>query len=522
MSTRAASAIEYAVPTYKAPDGAVWYHVLHGSVPGHQIDFILRPELPQGALKQQHFSHLSRLIKYIEPCQGSDFAFAVVNLSRDDTQHEPGRGGVGLILGLRVHGAKDHVGRPDPPFSHALVSVGRELDKSVLEEVAVSFYHHVLGGEALNGKGTDFYRAFALSAFSSPVTRELLSHYISRFSDLPRPGWGAAAHIWQADTSLLPRRLIILHEPDAPFRAIARCAARIAAMLYRSDIRWTSITTGREADIPNGVSIRLLPRQAAKICGLLPGAQGDRVISIEEVPEGEADIARQLFGATLVQRSAVGSMPWSVGPFSEGELDTEAPTIPQLEPPDPRPAGTNAIDNAPARVLLARSGEIAPLAEPQQMRPGDRSGQNRRRALIALSLLSFGIAVPAALFLLHGNAGESQTEAEGNEVREAPSQAPPRTADSSADPARQEENQPPSQDPGHLERGAAPVPPPNEKSAQAKASARGSRPSSPVARTGRKGEEQGGAPGVSPGSDELFGNPNLARPQSPRAATKLD
>src|SRR5687768_5326291 len=89
----------YAVPTYSAPAGVGWYHFLHGNVPGHQIDFIYRPEIPQGALSRQHFGHLARLMKYIEPRARCEFAFAIGNLSRDDSQHEPGHGGLAIIFG---------------------------------------------------------------------------------------------------------------------------------------------------------------------------------------------------------------------------------------------------------------------------------------------------------------------------------------------------------------------------------------------------------------------------------------
>ena len=49
-------------------------------------------------------------MKYIEPQSNEGFAFAIGNLSRDDTQHEPGHGGVALIFGLRIRGATGHAG----------------------------------------------------------------------------------------------------------------------------------------------------------------------------------------------------------------------------------------------------------------------------------------------------------------------------------------------------------------------------------------------------------------------------
>src|SRR5689334_6842305 len=96
----------YEVPTYDAPVGAAWFHFLHGNVPGHQIDFIYRHVVPWEALSRQHFGHLVRILRYVEPRDRNEQAFVIGNLSRDDTQHEPGRGGIAIVLGLRVHGAR--------------------------------------------------------------------------------------------------------------------------------------------------------------------------------------------------------------------------------------------------------------------------------------------------------------------------------------------------------------------------------------------------------------------------------
>src|SRR5262245_52904781 len=95
----------YVIPRYRAATDVTWYHVLHGNVPDHQIDFMYCPEVPQGLLTPTHFSHLARLMKYIEPQAGASLAFAIGNLSRDDTHHEPGHGALGLIFGMRIDGA---------------------------------------------------------------------------------------------------------------------------------------------------------------------------------------------------------------------------------------------------------------------------------------------------------------------------------------------------------------------------------------------------------------------------------
>src|SRR5262245_37070959 len=88
------------VPRYRAQGDVSWYHGLHGNVPRHRIDFMYCPEVPQGPLVPTHFSHLSRLMKHIEPHAGAPHAFAIGNLTRDDTQHAAGHGAIGLIFGV--------------------------------------------------------------------------------------------------------------------------------------------------------------------------------------------------------------------------------------------------------------------------------------------------------------------------------------------------------------------------------------------------------------------------------------
>jgi hypothetical protein len=282
----------YVVPSYRARDGAAWYHFLHGNVPGHQIDFIYRPEVPQGPLTRQHFSHLARLMKYIEPQSNERFAFAIGNLSRDDTQYEPGHGGVAIIFGLRIRGATDHAGRQDPPFAHGIAAVDRALDYPTLIASAVAFYRHVLGA----AESAEWYRAYVSGALEDPgAVRGVLEGYVERFGDLPEPPESTMAPAWETGGATQPRRIVVAHEDDVDFGAVAIAAARIAAVLYRSDIRWTVISNGREDDVPNGVSIRLLARTE------LSGADAAATVyDLADLPEDEVGLAAQLFGATPV------------------------------------------------------------------------------------------------------------------------------------------------------------------------------------------------------------------------------
>ncbi|MCK6586856.1 MAG: hypothetical protein L6Q76_04650 [Polyangiaceae bacterium] len=290
----------YAVPTYRAPEDTAWYHFLHGNVPGHQIDFMYRPELPQGLLTRQHFSHLERLIKYIEPHTNNPYAFAIGNLSRDDTQYEPGHGGLGMIFGFRIEGVTDHAGRQDPPFAHGIATVDRNLDAGVIFEAARSFYNHLFSKSGFENPSTVLYQEYVRFATKNPsVLSTVLKAYVEDFSDLPVPESSSLASKWLANEAAQPKRVVVVHPNDAPFRVIAQCAARIAAMLYQSNIKWSAITNGRESDLPGGVTVRLVAkrdRSAYESDGL--------VLRLDEVPEDEEGIAEQLFSARRVAQAS--------------------------------------------------------------------------------------------------------------------------------------------------------------------------------------------------------------------------
>ncbi|WP_437336973.1 hypothetical protein [Sorangium sp. So ce394] len=283
----------YVIPRYRAPAEAAWYHVLHGNIPGHQIDFMYCPEVPQGALTTTHFSHLARLMKYIEPATGATHAFAIGNLSRDDTQHEPGHGAVGLIFGFRIGGAIDHAGRGNPPFAHGLVAVDRDLGYTSLLEASATFYRHVMNATEVNSSAGMFYREYVGAVRDAPErVAHVLERYVEEFGDLPYLRRSSATWDWVADEGSLPKRVVIVHKHDEPFGAIAHAAARIATVLYRSNIKWTSITSGREADIPGGVSVRFVRERDVTM-----EDRHGALLRIEDVAEDEGEIARKLFGA---------------------------------------------------------------------------------------------------------------------------------------------------------------------------------------------------------------------------------
>lgn len=288
----------YEVPTYKVPSGASYYHFLHGNVPGHQIDFIYRPEVPQEPLTRQHFSHLSRLVKYIEPRHGSAYAFAIGNLSRDDTQYEPGHGGVALIFGLRIKGAKDHAGRQDPPFCHSAAIIDRHVDGSAIYQMATEFYQKLLPDQESQAEGSGWYHTYVQHAQNPDALLPLLKGYLADFSDLPTPGPSGLSFRWTVEHSTPPKRVVIVYPDRVDFPTLAYCIARIANVLVESDIKWTAISNGREQDVVGGLTVRFVPRREAV------AEPADVVLMyMEQVPEDPRAIAAQLFNAEEVRIS---------------------------------------------------------------------------------------------------------------------------------------------------------------------------------------------------------------------------
>ncbi|XXX72971.1 hypothetical protein WMF30_35515 [Sorangium sp. So ce134] len=283
----------YEPPRYRAADDAPWYHALHGNVPDHQIDFMYGPEVPQGSLTPTHYSHLARLMKYIEPQTSGTHAFAIGNLSRDDTQHEAGHGAIALIFAFRIGGATDHAGRGHPPFAHGIIAIDREVRRASLLEAVTTFHRHATGGGETGSSADTFYRAYVRAVLERPDSVcGVLSRYVEEFGDLPRLPRSDLPCAWVADAGAQPRRVVIVHGDGATFGSIASVACRLAAVLYCSNLRWTAISTGREADIPGGLSVRIVPERELAAEDLK-----GRLLRIEEVPEDEAEIARAVLGA---------------------------------------------------------------------------------------------------------------------------------------------------------------------------------------------------------------------------------
>ncbi|MBK8253081.1 MAG: hypothetical protein IPK82_10470 [Polyangiaceae bacterium] len=329
----------YVIPRYRAGPDTAFFHFLHGTVPGHQIDFMYCPEVPQGPLRQTHFGHLSRLIKYIEPRGSSAYAFAIGNLSRDDVQHEPGHGGLAILFALRVPGVTDHAGRDMPPYAHGIVAVDRSLEYvQILESITV-LYLRFLEREGAEDRRGDFYRAYVRTFSEEPERVEsFLANAIDEITDLPKPRRSNLPFDYEADPDHpAPTQIAIVHDDDEQFGKLADCAATLAAALYRSNLKWTSITTGREIDIVGGSTVRFIARSEASNLGRAI------VHDLDSLPSKEDELVKLLFHAKQrVEHAPAPRQGW------REKRAAQRPALRSDPPPGLHPSSTDSGDSGDA------------------------------------------------------------------------------------------------------------------------------------------------------------------------------
>lgn len=233
----------YEVPKYQPLPGAVWFHVLYGHVPRHQMDFIYRPAVPFEKLLPVHYCEVQSLIQHIGPAPGSSMTFTIGNLSRNDPRHRAGHGGLVVAAKTLVARAKDSAGRAMPVFAHGVFLVDQPVDHELILTAT-----QVLASQ-LCQVGQQWYKHYAES---KKATVELLDQYLRNFSGLPLPRKTELKPVIKPPIyklqSRIPRynRLVIHRPPGTPFEGIASAAARIAAVLYHSDVRWISIGDSRQ------------------------------------------------------------------------------------------------------------------------------------------------------------------------------------------------------------------------------------------------------------------------------------
>jgi len=294
---------------YQPNPGERWYHVLFGHVPRYQMEFILRPELPYRKFRPQHFAHLGPQIKFLAPPSGQTFAFAIGNLSSNDTQHIPGRGGISLLVSTRVAELRDHAQRESPVFAHGLITIDELFAQTTINQTMSLLLQHVLQ------EGQTFYRGYYISGQADNLER--VQSYIRALRGLPAPDDVGSTN--EADVFVqylcdeAPRYnqvLIDCRQLDIP--GVLALLARLAVLLYRSNLKWSTLTTGSEPFEPRlhqgsdfGVSIRLLCEGVADdaierhLRDVQPQSKA-LLICHGDLPQDDDALAFELFGAAAV------------------------------------------------------------------------------------------------------------------------------------------------------------------------------------------------------------------------------
>jgi hypothetical protein len=98
---------------------------------------------------------------------------------------------VGIIIGLRVGGAADHVGRTHPPFAQGIIAVDRQLDRAALLDSVATFYRHVMNAGDEGSSAAAFYRDYVRVILESPsYVASVIERYVGELSDLRMPAMG--------------------------------------------------------------------------------------------------------------------------------------------------------------------------------------------------------------------------------------------------------------------------------------------------------------------------------------------
>ena len=367
---------------YTPADDATWCHVLYGHVPGHQMDFIYEPALPaHSALNLQHFARLRPLVKFLEPHPGDDLAFAIGNLSCGDTQHRPGHGGIALTASLRVPDAIDQIGRHRPVFCHSIVAADLALSADFLHKIGARMLQN------FRQNGAETYRKYWNT--SEEKRTPILTQYVSALDDLPLPEQSTQDGEHERFEPP-PYNRVFVRFGEVGFDAILACASRMAALLYASNLKWTSITTGSEEELPQRADrkqVGLFIRFVRDWGGLKETYEGDpqtRFIDLDEVPVVEADF-EDLFGIPVrttgrargLANANVATQLLNLEPRPESSASgrsgaaAEAAVATRHPPPSPLPLSSHATVKMEA---------VAPLPPPPPRRP---SGSQRAATALA-------------------------------------------------------------------------------------------------------------------------------------------
>lgn len=269
-----------------APEARI-FHVAHGYVPRHKMDFLFRPSIPRGAsrrgIQRYHFNRIQPLIRHLEPAAQAAYGLSLGNVSSSDVAH--GRGALALMLSVRFSRLIDQGGRGDAAFSHGIIIPNQAWTFVELWPVLDSFTRRFLSVAP-----RWYARYHAAPRADRPG---LVEEYLSRFEDLPNPVRPDYVPTYRQREVAPGPRLLISCPRRGDQEAVLRCAARIAAVLFNSDVAWADVHTGGQSALQDALgsralTVRLAPEDA------LGTAAGDRVLALTSLSSDDEELAENL------------------------------------------------------------------------------------------------------------------------------------------------------------------------------------------------------------------------------------
>ncbi|MBL9043897.1 MAG: hypothetical protein JNM83_19950 [Myxococcales bacterium] len=386
---------------YQPTGGEHFYHVLFGHVPRYQMDFILRPELPSRSFRPQHFAHLGPLIKFLAPPLGMHYAVAIGNLSSNDTQHVPGRGGLAVSVSTRVADLRDHAQRESPVFAHSLVVIDEPLGTHQFAAAVETFAERVLTD------GVSFYHGYYASGQADNFER--VFHYVRSLRELPAPTGDSdpVCHVVEARP---PYNQLLIDCRSVDMRTVLHLAARLAVILYRTNLKWTTITTGSEEFEPRihqgedySIAIRLL-------CG---GSDVDQ--QSRAVPTGSRALCCE-YDELATSDEELGASLFGLG-NRQPELSPPTESIAELQLCEPEPKARMTPPPLPA-VLRSQPS----LPQPRSHTSSRPAGLLTGLIGVLLGVLIGGLGVYVGL---RANAPQGTARPVGKDVSVSPESARP-------------------------------------------------------------------------------------------------